>query len=171
MSIPEISIDIIITLSTMGVVALILHWNSHVKYIGLGQFVGLVLAQTVATPLYEFLSPKFEWFNSLNAVNFMQLALLLIPTIILGINHTPDKRRMNPVKFVAYVSTVTLSLLANILAYIPDEWRQYLIERSFIALQLYYYRVWLLVAMAIVIIIDSFAHKKAANADKFKGKK
>lgn len=173
LSFPAISINIVITVAIAASCAALVHWKSHVKYIGLGQFVGMVLAQTVATPLYQFLAERFDAFNNLSAVNYMQLALLLIPTVVLGINHAHDKRRMNPIKMVAYMVTVTLSLLANILAYLPEATRQYIVERSFLALQLYYYRVPIVVAMAVLIVIDSFSHKKSALADKKapKGKK
>lgn len=173
LSLPVISINLIITLAIGAICAALVHWKSHVKYIGLGQFVGMVLAQTVAIPLYEFLAARFDAFNNLSVVNYMQLALLLVPTVLLGINHAHDKRRMNPIKLVAYMATVTLSLLANILAYLPESTRTYIVERSFLALQLYFYRIPIIVAMAVLIVIDSFSHKKAALADKkgSKGKK
>jgi len=164
--------DVIITIVLIAVGALILHLKSHVKFIGLGMFVGIVLAQTVSLPIYEFLAERFGSLNNLATVNVIQLTLLLVPTVVLGINHSHDKKTVNPVKTILYVAVVTTALLGSVLSLLPDGLRQYLIERSFVALQLYYYRNWLVVALAILIVVDSFSHKKKMKADKVKsGKK
>ena len=163
--------DWIVSLAIIGVSALILHIKSHVKFIALGLFVGLVLAETLSLPLYEYLAPRFMWLNRPFTLNIFQLTLLLVPTIILGINHAVDKKRFGLIKTVIYVVITTLFLLASILSFLPGDVIQKIQSRSLIAFELVYFRNWLVVLTAIVVVVDSFHHKRIGGVPAKKDKK
>jgi hypothetical protein len=158
--------DLIISLAVVGVSALVLHFKSHLKFIALGLFVGLVAAQNLGLPLYEYLAPRFGFFSRPGSLNGLQLLLLLIPAVILGINHSVDKKRSKLLNTVFWVAITTLFLLANILVLLPLEWQQSLIDHSVIALQLKHFHLWLTVLMAILIVFESFQHKKKVLKEK-----
>ena len=154
------NIDFVVSLAIIAISALILHFKSHVKFISLGLFVGLVLSETVSLPIFEWLAESFGSLNSPAVTTIIQLLLLLIPTFILGINHTVDKRRMGPLKSTAYIALATLFLMSSVLSYLPKDWVQLIQSRSLIAFELVHFRTWLMVLVAILIVVDSFHHKQ-----------
>jgi hypothetical protein len=161
-----VSTDLAITLGIVAVAALILHLKSHVKFIAMGAFIGLVLAETVGAPFQEYLSSRVGLFSDPDTVSIIQLFLLVVPAFLLGINHAGDKKRLGLGRTVATVVSTTLFLLANILAYLPAAARDELVERSTLAQQLEVYRIWLIVLAAVVIMADSFHHKRLLQAKK-----
>jgi hypothetical protein len=163
------STDIIVSLVVLGLFALILHLKSHVKFIALGLFIGLVLSQTVSEPMHAWLEPKAAFLSGRNAQSLFNLFILLIPTVVLGINHVPDKRRMNLFKMIVFVIIMTLFFVATIVWFLPTAWQNSIAERSQIVTYLLKYRLALLVAAAILIIIDSFDVRKLGGGKK-KGK-
>jgi hypothetical protein len=163
------STDIIVSLVVLSLFALILHLKSHVKFMALGLFVGLVLSQTAASYLLEFLQPKAEFLSGEVAQSLFNLLILLIPTVILGINHVPDKRRMNILKVVVFVLIMTLFFVSTLVWLLPVAWQEPIVSNSQIVTYLLKYRLALLVAAAILIIIDSFDVRKLGGGKK-KGK-
>src|SRR5688572_30464787 len=105
--------DLITSVIIIGVSALILHLKSHLKFIVLGLYIGIVLAETVAEGTYSYLSARWAWFENPNGQNILQLLLLLIPTVILGINHSGEKKKWSLTKSLAYVVLTTFLLLAG----------------------------------------------------------
>lgn len=158
------SSDFITALGILGVSALILHLKSHVKFITLGLFVGIVLAETVAIPLDNFLSENTNMFSRESMINTLQLLLLLLPTLILGFNHTVDKKRLTLAKTVAYSSVTTLLLIASILKYLPQNLQLAATDNSIIAWQLLNFHTWLLVLGAVIVVVDSFRHKRQSRS-------
>lgn len=156
------NVDLIVSIAIIALSALVLHLKSHVKFIALGLFVGLVLAETAAVPLFEYVAPRFAWLNQTYTINIFQLLLLLIPTIILGINHTVDKKGFGPVKTVLYVVLTTLFLLSASLSFLPNTAIQAINNHSLIAFQLVHFRNLLVVAVALLLVADSFHHKQKA---------
>src|SRR3990167_1371124 len=150
------NIDFAVSLGVVAVSGLILHFKSHVKFISLGLFVGLVLAETVAVQIYEFLAGSFASLNNAATTTTIQLLLLLLPTFVLGINHAVDKRRMGPLKSTAYIALATLFLMSTVLSFLPKNWVQSIQARSLIAFELVHFRVWLMVLVALLIVVDSF---------------
>lgn len=160
------NIDLIVSLGVLASIALILHLKSHVKFIALGAYVGLVLGSTVAEPLFEYLAPRYNFFDRPGAVNSIQLILLLLPTIILGFNHSVDKRQLGLIKSIVLSIVITFFLLSNVLAFLPSDWVQIIQDKSLIAFQLLNLRLWLMVITAALIVIDSFSYKKIAGLGK-----
>lgn len=162
------NIDFVVSLAVVAISGLILHFKSHVKFISLGLFVGLVLAETIATSVFGFVAARFSVLNTPATTTTIQLLLLLIPTIVLGVNHAVDKRRMGPLKTTAYVALATLFLMASVLSFLPDQWVQSIQTRSLIAFELVHFRIWLMVLVAILIIADSFHHKQVGGVKRKK---
>lgn len=158
--------DFLIAIGAIIVAALVLHWKSHVKFIAIGGFIGLVLAETVSLPLQTFLARRWEFFGSDTATSAIQISLLLIPAVLLGLNHTVDKRRLGIGRTIITVIITTLFIFTNILAFLPVQWQQKVVDSSVVGLQLQQLRGWIIVAMAVLIIIDSFHHKQVLKADK-----
>lgn len=154
------SIDLIVSLVVIGVAALLLHLKSHSKFILLGLFVGIVLAQTAAEPAHQYLAPKADWLARPSALNTLQLISLLVPTLLLGLNHASDKKQLGLAKTVIYSVFTTLLLLSSVLKFLPENLSFAATSRSLIAFQLHQFYVVLLIAGAAVVIIDSFHHKK-----------
>ncbi|MBI4100941.1 hypothetical protein HY441_00515 [Candidatus Microgenomates bacterium] len=160
--------ELLTSLIIIAVSALILHLKSHVKFITLGLFVGLVLAQTVSSGIHDFLASRWQAFNKPAAINSIQLFLLLVPTLVLGINHSSERKRLGLARTVISVVVTTLLLLSSITKFLPAELQQRLVDRSTIALQLLYYHVWLVVLAAVLVVVDSFHTKRLARAKKAK---
>lgn len=154
-----INSDLLIGIGIVLASALVLHLKSHVKFIAMGAFIGLVLAEFIALPVQQFSTKQVAWFGSDGGIAFIKLTLLLLPAAILGLNHTVDKRKIGLGRTVVTVVSSLLFLLANILVFLPPNWRDSLRESSTIAFELIAFRTWLVVIMALVIVVDSFHHK------------
>lgn len=165
------NVDFLVSLGIIAISGIILHFKSHAKFISLGLFVGLVVAETVAVPLFEFLAGRFGYLNSPATTTAIQLLLLLIPALVLGVNHAVDKRRMGPLKTIAYAALATLFLMASILSFLPNGWVQFIQSRSLIAFELVHFRNWLMVLVAILIVVDSFHHKQIGGVKRNKKNK
>lgn len=144
-----------------GVGTLILHLKTHLKFIILGLYVGVVLSESVAQPLYDWLAGHWSLFHQPASFNLVQLFLLLIPTICLGFNHSMDKKHWSLGKTLLFVAATSLLLLSSVLEFLPPAWRASLIARSEIIFRLSQLYVPLLVGGAILIIVESFHHKKS----------
>ena len=154
------STDLIISLVIIGVSALILHLKSHLKFITFGLFIGIVLAEIVGVPAYNYLAPRVSWLARPAALNSLQLLFLLLPTLILGVNHLSDRKKMGLGKVLLFTAVTTFLLLASILKYLPEEWRLAVTGRSIIAFQLLQFQVGLLILGSLLVIADSFRGRK-----------
>ncbi len=164
------NIDFVASIAILGLSALLLHLKSHIKFIAFGLFVGLVLAQTAAVPLYEYLAPRFSIFNHPPAINVLQFGLLLLPTLILGFNHSVDKKGFGLIKTILYVTFTTLGLLACLVSFLPVSAIQTIQSHSLVAFELVHYRNPLVVIVAILLVVDSFHHRQKSLIRKSKKK-
>ncbi len=160
------SSDLIVSLGVIGLFAAILHLKSHLKFIMLGAFVGLVLDQVVAGPVNDYLIRHFNSLNRPYTHNILELFLLLLPTLILGINHAADKKRQNLGQMIVYTSVTTLLLAASILRYLPDNARIFVTSHSTLAFELTQFQTWLVGLGALVLIAESFYHRKVSKKSK-----
>lgn len=160
--------DFLIAVGAIVLAALVLHWKSHVKFIAIGGFIGLVLAETVSLPLQTFLAKRWEFFGSDMAISVIQISLLMIPAVLLGLNHSVDKRRLGLGRTIITVVITTLFVFTNVLAFLPIEWQQRVVDSSVVGLQLQELRGWIIVGMAALIIVDSFHHNRVLKANKNK---
>lgn len=162
------STDLIVSIAVIAVAGLLLHLKSHSKFILLGLFVGIVLAQLAAEPTYNYLAPRFAVLNKPNTLNTVQLIYVLLPTLVLGINHATDKKQLGLIKTVIYGLVTSFLLLASILKYLPENLQFAVTSRSIIAFELLQFYTLLVVGGAVMVIIDSFHHKKLALKAKAK---
>ncbi|MBI3983687.1 hypothetical protein HY346_00110 [Candidatus Microgenomates bacterium] len=163
--------DFLASLIILGITGLILHWKSHLKFIVLGLFVGIVLAETVAPAVFGYLGDRWTGFSGVGTFNGLQLAFLLIPAALLGINHLSDRRKLGLSKMVVYAAITTLLLLASIIKFLPEGWQFAVVSRSIIAFQLLAFHSWLLVLGAGLVIVDSFHHRKYGKRKSKKSQK
>lgn len=156
------STDLLVSLIIILVSALILHLKSHVKFIALGLFIGLVLAETLGGGLHEWVIARWPDFDSQVALSTVKLSLLLIPALILGINHTVDKHgKWGFLRTIVFVAVTTMFLLTSTVSLLPPDLRQEIAVRSIIAAQFLYFQRALVVGVAVLIVFDSFHHKAA----------
>lgn len=157
-----ISSDLTASLVIVLVSALILHVKSHVKFIALGLFIGLVLAEAIGGTVTDALTSRLA-LDPTTTLSVVQISLLALPALILGHNHTVDKQKWGFLRTVTFVAITTLFLLSSVISFLPLELKTEIIERSIIAAQLQYFRSFLLVAVAILAVYDSFHHRRSAK--------
>lgn len=163
------NIDLVIAISVIGMSGLILHFKSHVKFVALGVFIGLALLEII---------PLSEYFASSGAESLAKIFLLVTPALILGVNHTVDKRKNNILWTTIFVLVFTLFFLSSIAQLLPPQYESMVIEQSLIAWQALDYYPYYTLAAAVLVLIDSIKHrhyiekeKKKKKAKSKKGKK
>lgn len=157
------NVDFAIAAAVIGVSALILHFKSHVKFVAMGVFIGLALLQIV---------PLEDYFVSPGAASVAQVALLAVPALLLGINHTVDKRKGNFVWTTIFVLVFTLFFLSSIAQVLPTTIQAGIMNRSIIGWQILDNYTWFTLAAAVLILADSIKHRNhAEKAKKRKSKK
>lgn len=155
------NVDFLIAASVIGMSALILHYKSHVKFVALGVFIGLALLQ---------ITPLDEYFDSAVMESIAAAALLVVPALLLGVNHTVDKRKKGSIIWkIIFVLVFTLFFLSSVVQVLPPEAQTAIMERSIIGWQVLDNYVWFTFAAAILILIDSIQHR--SHAEKMKKKK
>ncbi len=156
----SMNIDFIIAVAVIGIIALILHYKSHVKFVALGVFIGLALIQ---------ITPLESYFDSGMALSIAQVVLLAVPALLLGINHSVDKRKGSFIWKVIFVLVFTLFFLSSIIQVLPAQLQTEIMERSIVGWQILDNYEWFMYAAAILVLVDSVHHR--THADKAKKKK
>ncbi len=152
------NIDFIIAAAFIGLSAVVLHYKSHVKFVALGVFIGLVLLQ---------ITPLGEYFNNELSESLSRVAILAVPALILGINHTVDKRKKgNIIWKTIFVLVFTLFFLSSIAQVLPLEWQTAIMDRSIIGWQILDNHSWFTFIAAIFILIDSIHHRNLTEKAK-----
>lgn len=158
--------DLLITIVIVLVGLVILHFKSHLKFIILGIYIGVVLAETVALSIFNQLAPRFSALTAPSGFNYLQLTLLLLPTLVLGINHSVEKKRWSLVKKILFMVVAALLITSSVMHYLPVELRQSIVSQSIVAFQINQLYIPLLIAGAAVIMIESFHHKRIIKQDR-----
>lgn len=156
------NVDLTIALAVLGLSALVLHYKSHVKFVAMGVFIGLVLLEAI--PIKEFVVDPV-------ATSVVGVALLVVPALVLGINHTVDKRKTPTLWTAAFVLAFTLFFLASLAQFLPVQYEPFIREHSVIgwrALTNYY--DWYTLAAAVLILADSIPHRHHMEKQKSKSK-
>lgn len=158
-----INTDFAIAVAVIAVSALVLHYKSHVKFVALGVFVGMVLLQ---------ITPMEEYFASPAAEGIASVAFLAVPALLLGVNHVVDKRKKgNKVWKTIFVLVFTLFFLSSIAQVLPMEAQEAIMNRSIIGWQILDNFNWFTYAAAVLVVIDSMQHKREALKAKKRKKK
>ena len=155
------NIDFIIAASVIGISALILHYKSHVKFVAMGVFIGLALIQI--TPLEQYLDSEL-------AVGIARALLLAVPALLLGFNHSVDKRKGSILWQIIFVLVFTLFFLSSIIQVLPTDVQAEIMDRSIIGWQVLANYEWFMYAAAILILTDSVHHRTHAEKSKKKKK-
>lgn len=152
-------VDLTIALAVLAVSALVLHYKSHVKFVALGVFIGFVLLDII--PIHTYVKGSV-------LPSFVEIAFVLFPALVLGINHTVDKRKANTLWTGAFVVVFTLFFLSSLAQFLPPEYSSFVREQSFIGWQVLGYFQWFTLAAAILILADSIPHRHHAEKEKKK---
>ncbi|MEX0748844.1 MAG: hypothetical protein WD467_02915 [Candidatus Saccharimonadales bacterium] len=152
------NVDFLIAAAVIGISALALHFKSHVKFVAMGVFIGLALLQIVS------LEGRFE---SELVESAVAAVLLVVPALILGVNHSVDKRKKGSVVWkIVFILVFTLFFLSSVVQVLPPETQQAIMDRSIIGWQILDNYVWFTFAAAILILIDSIQHRSYAEKAK-----
>ncbi|MEX0934269.1 MAG: hypothetical protein WDZ42_00540 [Candidatus Saccharimonadales bacterium] len=145
------NVDFIIVVAAISASALVLHYKSHVKFVALGVFVGLALLQ---------ITPLEEYFTTAIPASLAKVAILAVPALILGINHSVDKQKKgNIIWKTIFVLVFTLFFLSSIAHVLPIDWQNAIMDRSIVGWQVLDNYVWFTFAAAILTLIDSIHHR------------
>lgn len=156
------NIDLVIALAVLGISSLVLHYKSHVKFVALGVFIGLVLLETISIQ---------DYIPDTTTSSVISIGFLLIPALVLGINHTVDKRKDNILWTSLFVVGFTLFFLSSLAQLLPEQYSLIIREQSLIGWQaLTGYYEWYTLAAAVLILIDSIHHRHHAEKEKKKKK-
>ncbi len=154
-------IDLTLALSVLILSALILHYKSHVKFVAMGVFVGFVLLDVL--PVQNVLADPV-------LLSLAQIAILLLPAAVLGINHTVDKRKGSAVWTSAFVLVFTLFFLSSLVQFLPDMLNAFIREQSVIGWRILSYFEWYTLAAAVLVLADSIPHRHHVEKEKKKKK-
>lgn len=156
------NIDFAVALIVIGMSALILHFKSHVKFVALGVFLGLALQEII---------PFDAYFATAEAEAIGNLVVVLIPAVVLGVNHTVDKRKGNFIWTLFFVLIFTLFFLSSIGQLLPEPYQAFIRDQSLIGFQVLSQFQWIALLAAVMILLDSIPHRKYQEKQKAKKSK
>jgi hypothetical protein len=154
-------IDLTLALSVLVLSALILHYKSHVKFVAMGAFVGFVLLDVI--PIQGSITNPI-------LLSLAQIAILLLPAVVLGINHTVDKRKGSLLWTGAFVLVFTLFFLSSLVQFLPGMVQTLIREQSVIGWRILSYFQWYTLAAAVLLLADSIPHRHHVEKEKKKKK-
>lgn len=154
-------VDLTLALVVLALSALVLHYKSHVKFIALGVFIGFALLDII---------PVRQYVDHAAVSSFVEIAILLLPALVLGINHTVDKRKGNALLTSVFVLIFTLFFLSSLVQFLPPEPSDVIREHSIIGWRILSYFEWYTLAAAVLILIDSIPHRHHVEKEKKKKK-
>lgn len=154
-------VDLTLALTVLVLSSLVLHYKSHVKFVALGVFIGFALLDII--PIHEVIDNTFVF-------SVAEIAILLLPALVLGVNHTVDKRKGNSLWTTVFVVVFTLFFLSSLVQFLPAELNTLIREQSVIGWQILGYFKWYTLAAAVLILVDSIPHRHHAEKEKKKKK-
>lgn len=160
--------DLLISVGVVAVGAALLYFKTHIRFIALGLFLGLALAQGVAITFHETVGSQLDWLNNDLHLSSFQLFFLVVPAIILGLNHSVEKKKKKGTKAfsIFFVVITTVFFLSSIISLLPDSVSKMVMERSVLAATFVELQLWITLLMAVLILLDSFFHKAAVLKEK-----
>ncbi|MEX0932156.1 MAG: hypothetical protein WDZ81_00940 [Candidatus Saccharimonadales bacterium] len=150
------SIDLILLVLIGALVLVLLRLKSHIKFVALGLFLGIVLAQFAAGELLEFIN-RYLNFNEAIGLSVLQLLLIIIPAVVLGLNHYHARTNAGLIKPVILALLTSLLALSSLLEFLPNDFRKEIIANSFVAGQLSFLRLPLILVTALALLFDRSA--------------
>jgi len=154
------NIDFTIAAALIVVFAGIMHFKSHVKFIAIGVFVGLALIEVVGVEQY---------FGDEIGASIARAGLIAVPALVLGFNHTVDKRKTNLLRGMADALVFTLFFIASIVQTLPEAGQAAVMDQSQVGWWIMTSYPWILLGAAALILLDSIQHH--THTEKAKKKK
>jgi sugar phosphate permease len=153
----NLSVDSLILLTVvLIIIGGVMLGQQKVKTFALSIYVGIVLADQLGQPLYDFV--KSSSLGAAIGLGNLKLILLGAPIVGLELGHNKDhagRRRGMVLTMILSVLTAAL-LIATVLSLLDPGGRQSVLNSSTLATLFYQLRLWWLGLVPVVVVFESF---------------